>query len=58
MPKPARPVDVANQAIRNGVGTATFKITRDQASEIKKIEAKHGPDAALRQLLKFLVEFT
>lgn len=54
MPKPARPVDVVNQAAKNGVGMARFRIRRDQAAEIKKLEREHGQDAALRYLLSII----
>jgi hypothetical protein len=54
MPRSVRPVDVANQAIRNGVGSARFKISREQADKLRKIEARDGKEAGLTFLLKLL----
>jgi hypothetical protein len=47
-------VDVVNQAAKNGVSTARFKITQGQAAEIKVFEREQGHDAALCRILELL----
>jgi hypothetical protein len=47
MPKPARPHDVVDQAARQSVAVGRYRITKEQGSEIKRIEREEGTNAAL-----------
>jgi hypothetical protein len=53
-PKPARPVDVINSALRTHVSVGRFRISHEQGLEIKRIEANHGKEAGLQRLLQIL----
>ena len=52
-PKPARPVDVINSALRTHVSVGRFRISREQADHIRELE-KRDPNLALAQLLLYL----
>jgi hypothetical protein len=53
--KPTTPIiDMATRAVRQGVVTSRFSITREQAAELKKIEAHGGQPAGLQYVLKLL----
>ena len=54
MPKPAKPHDIANLAIRSGVGIGRFRIDKAQAAEIRRAEMSGGHDAGLTKLLEIL----
>ena len=56
MPKPARPVDVINSAQKNGVALSRFRITKEQAAELWRIEHKEGQAGGLRFLLEIFKE--
>jgi hypothetical protein len=51
--KPLRPVDVANQAIKAGVGVQRYRISREDGERIKKLE-RTNPELALAELLRIL----
>jgi hypothetical protein len=51
--KPLRPVDVANEAIKAGVGVQRYRISREDGERIKKLERKN-PELALGELLRIL----
>lgn len=51
--KALRPLDVVNQANRNGVSIGRFKITKEQARQLREAEKK-GHNEAVRTLLGFL----
>ena len=49
----ARPVDVINSSVKAGVSVGTFKISRAQADELRRLE-QDKPEAALGYLLRCL----
>jgi hypothetical protein len=51
--RPARPVDVVNAGIKAGASTALFKVSREQAQELRRLE-REQPEAALPFLLRAL----
>lgn len=54
MPKPARPVDVINSAVRGGTGIGRFRISKEQAAELRKAEERGGQAEGLKVLLTIL----
>jgi hypothetical protein len=54
MPRPLRPYDTIKQAVRQDVAVSKFRVTREQAAELKRIEQREGKDAGLRFLLTVL----
>jgi len=52
--KMARPVDVVNAGIKAGVCVGRYKISREQAEQIRRAEAKGGHEAGLVELLQIL----
>jgi hypothetical protein len=52
--KPLQPADVANQAIKAGVCVGRYKISREQAEQIRRAEGKGGHEAGLVELLRIL----
>jgi hypothetical protein len=52
--KAVRPVDVVNQGIKAGVCVGRYKISREQAEQIRRAEAKGGHEAGLVELLQIL----
>jgi hypothetical protein len=52
--KAARPVDTVNQGIRAGVCVGRYKISREQAEQVRRAEAKGGHEAGLVELLRIL----
>jgi hypothetical protein len=53
MPAPMRLTDVRNSAIRQGVSTNRFKISKDDAEKIRMAE-RHGPGEGLKTVLGIL----
>jgi hypothetical protein len=47
---------VATKAVKCGIATTRFSITREQAAELKRIEAEAGQEAGLRYILKLLAD--
>jgi hypothetical protein len=47
-------LDVATKAARQGVATSRFRITREQAAELRRIEADQGQEGGSRYVLKLL----
>jgi hypothetical protein len=58
MRKPSQtPVlDIATKATKCGTATTRFSITREQAQELRRIEADAGHGAGLRYVLRLLAE--
>jgi hypothetical protein len=55
--KPTTPIlDMATRAVRQGIVTSRFSITREQAAELKKIEADGGQPAGLQYVLRLLAK--
>jgi hypothetical protein len=54
MPAPLRLTDVRNTAIRQGVSTNRFKISKEDADKVRSVEKKSGHHAAVRVLLGIL----
>jgi hypothetical protein len=52
--RPLKPHDIVNQATKNGVGLGRLKISREQAAELRRIEAREGKDAGLKFILNLL----
>lgn len=49
-----RPYDTIKTAVRSGVGVSRFRITREQAEEIKRVQKEEGHQAATLALLRML----
>lgn len=54
MPRPLRPYDTIKEAVRQDVAVSKFRVTREQAAELKKIERRDGQGAGLAYLLGIL----
>ncbi len=49
-----RPPLVIEQARKNGIGVQRLRISREQAEELKRIEAREGQAGGLKFLLSIL----
>ena len=47
-------IDLGRNAVRSGVATSRFTITKEQAAELRRIEDKEGQAGGLRYILKLL----
>lgn len=50
----AHPYQTVKTAVRSGVAVSRFRITKEQAEEIRRIERENGKSAATARLLQIL----